>query len=55
MRPLHNSGTVEKRMKKALIKAKNESNSPLFASFLTLSGVFCNFFTRSTSCAKVSK
>jgi hypothetical protein len=45
---------VEKRMKKAPIKAKNESNSPLFASFLTQSGVFCNFFTRSTGCAKVS-
>ncbi len=41
-------------MKKAPIKAKNESNSPLFANFLTQSGVFCNFLTRSTSYAKVS-
>ncbi len=53
-RPLHNSGTVEKRMKNTPIKAKNESNSPLFANFLTQSGVFYNFLTRSTSCAKVS-
>ncbi len=51
---MHNSGTVEKRMKKAPIKAKNESNSTLFANFLTQSGAFCNFFTRYTSCAKVS-
>ncbi len=29
-RPLHNSGTVEKRMKNTPIKAKNETNSPLF-------------------------
>ncbi len=41
-------------MKKAPIKAKNESNSSLLAIFLTQSGGFCNFFTRSTSCAKVS-
>ncbi len=41
-------------MKKAPIKAKNESNSPLFTNFLTQSGVFCNFFPCSTSYAKVS-
>ncbi len=41
-------------MENAPIKAKNESNSSLFANFLTQSGVFYNFFTRSTSCAKVS-
>ncbi len=45
---------MEKRMKKAPIKAKNESNSSLFANFLTQSGVFCNFLTRATSYAKVS-
>jgi len=45
---------MEKRMKKAPIKAKNESNSPLFANFLTQSGVFCNFLTRAMSYAKVS-
>jgi len=45
---------MEKRMKKAPIKEKNESNSLLFANFLTQSGVFCNFLTRATSYAKVS-
>jgi hypothetical protein len=45
---------MKKRMIKAPIKAKNESNSPLFASFLTMGGVFSNFFSRSTSFAKVS-
>jgi len=52
---LYNSGTMEKRMKKTPIKAKNELNSSLFVSFLTQSGVFCNFFTRSTGCAKISR
>jgi len=33
---------------------KNESNSPLFASFITMSEVFSNFFTRSTDYAKAS-
>ncbi len=41
-------------MKKAPIKEKNESNSSLFANFLTQSGVFCNFLTRAMSYAKVS-
>jgi len=46
MRPLHNSGTVEIRMKNTSIKAINESNSLLIASFLTQSGVckcLCNY------------
>ncbi len=51
---MHNSGTMKKRMTKAPIKAKNKSNSPLFASFLTMSGVYNNFFTLSSGCAKVS-
>ena len=33
--------------------AENESNSPLFASVLTMSWVLASF-TRSTGCAKVS-
>jgi hypothetical protein len=43
-----------KRMKKAPVKVKNESNSSLFVNFLTQSGGFCNFFTRSTGCTKIS-
>ena len=41
-------------MKNALIKAKNESNSLLLASFLTQSGAFYNLLTRSMGCAKIS-
>ena len=45
---------MKKRIIKAPIKAKNESNNPLFASFLTMSGIFSSFFTRFTGYAKVS-
>jgi hypothetical protein len=39
-RLLHNSGMVVKRMENAPIKAKNESNSLLIASFLQLFNAF---------------
>ncbi len=57
---MQNSGMVDKRMKKAPIKEKNESNSSLFCEFFNAEWCFLQLFntyhklTRAMSYAKVS-